>query len=126
MGTLPASLLPEVAITRVAVDCPERNSLRSLCSRRWLKGLVNGTTRAKELNDEFPAFVIPKHGAMLADAQSSESGQATTKGANIAFLPLVHVVDRPPDVSLDARVQLLERGNDLVREFHSGISAASK
>ncbi len=89
------------------------------------KPLVDGIASVDKLNDEFAGGVVAKDRTVLAYPQTPETGESIAQSTYVALSSVVQIIERSPDVSSHARMQFLECGDNLVREFHAGMVAAS-
>lgn len=87
---------------------------------------IDGFPRSKELRDDFSCFVAAKNDAAFANAQTPEACKLTRESTHVPFLPASHINESPANILSYARMQILEGGDDLVREFQAGIALASR
>jgi hypothetical protein len=75
---------------------------------------VDGFAWSEVLSDELSRLTVAKDDSVFSYAQTPESSKFARQHTHIPPPPGAYVIKRPADVTSDARMQPLERGNDLV------------
>ena len=87
---------------------------------------IDGFSGSKEFCDELSRRVVAKDDAVFPNAQTPEALEFTRESTHVALPPVGHIIESPANILSHPRMQIFERGDNLVREFQAGMASASR